>query len=119
MKRSMLENMPRVLFVLVPVFALIVNLFYRRFKYPAHLYFSIHLHTLVFMVLAVAELAKFTHAFYFSTGVMIAAQLASVAYAFVSLRGMYGGRVPITLAKGVGIGVLYGALWACANFGLA
>lgn len=119
MKRSMLENMPRVVFVLLPIFALILDVFYRRYRYPAHLYFSIHFHTLVFMVLAVAEVAKFTHAFYFAAAVTIAAQLAIPLYAVIALRGMYGGGYAATMAKAAGIAVIYLSVWGGANLALA
>src|SRR5262245_26064963 len=51
-RRSMLESMPRVLFALLPIFGLIVALFYRRRHYPEHLYFALHLHAFVFLALA-------------------------------------------------------------------
>src|SRR3954470_5466745 len=40
-RRGLQETMPRMLFVLLPLFAGIVALFYRGRKYPEHLYFAI------------------------------------------------------------------------------
>ena len=59
-KRGLLQTMPRMLFVLLPIFAGIVALFYHGRKYPEHLYFAIHLHAFIFLALAVTELLKFT-----------------------------------------------------------
>jgi hypothetical protein len=47
-RRGLLEALPRMFFVLLPVFAGIVALFYHGRKYPEHLYFAIHLHAFVF-----------------------------------------------------------------------
>jgi hypothetical protein len=118
LKRNILENMPRVLFVLLPIFALILDLFYRRHRYPAHLYFSIHFHTLVFMLLAVGELAKFSHAIYVAATVALITQLAIPVYGVVALRGMYGGTIPATIGKAFGIAVLYCGISGVAIYGL-
>src|SRR5204863_7687963 len=60
LKRGIFETMPRMLFVLLPVFAAIVAIFYRGRKYPEHLYFAIHLQAFIFVVLAAAALLKLT-----------------------------------------------------------
>src|SRR3954471_7279095 len=59
-KRGILENTPRMLFILLPVFAGIIALFYRHRKYPEHLYFAVHLYAFIFLALAAMELTKFT-----------------------------------------------------------
>lgn len=114
-RRDLLQTMPRMLFVLLPVFAGIVALFYRGRKYPEHLYFAIHLHAFVFLVLAVPELLKLTRL----SGVVMAAGatvfIAIPVYATVAFRRVYGGSVPLTIAKEAGIGALY-TLAAGAGF---
>jgi hypothetical protein len=102
------------LFVLLPVFAAIVALFYRGRKYPEHLYFAIHLNAFVFIALAVIELTKFTRA----AGLLIAVgaiALASIPiYATLAFRRVYGGSLVATLAKEVGIAAIYGVVWFLA-----
>jgi Protein of unknown function (DUF3667) len=106
-KRGMFAAMPRMLFALLPVFAAIVALFYHKRKYPEHLYFAIHLHSFIFLALALSPLARFTH----SPAIAIATQglvfLAIPVYATLAFRRAYGGSVAMTLAKELGIGAIY------------
>src|SRR6059058_3391673 len=96
------------LFVLLPLFAGIVALFYRGRKYPEHLYFAIHLHAFIFLALAVAALAKFSEL------PAVAAVTSAIAicwipvYAALAFRRVYGGSLGKTLAKEVAIGAIYG-----------
>lgn len=108
-KRGIVETMPRMLFALLPIFAAIVALFYRGRKYPEHLYFAIHLHAFIFLSLAVAGLAKFTHVPAFASIVGLVSLLWIPVYATLAFRGVYGGSVARTLSKEVAIGILYGA----------
>lgn len=107
-KRGMLEQLPRMLFVLLPVFAAIVSLFYRGRKYPEHLYFAIHLNAFIFLALAIAKASRFTH----STKVAVIAGVITLfwipIYATLALRRTYGGRTSATIAKEIGIGAIYG-----------
>ena len=106
-KRGILETMPRMLFALLPVFALIVAVFYRGRKYPEHLYFAIHLHAFIFLALAVAALFKFTHSV---PVVALASTIALVwipIYATLAFRRAYGGSIGRTITKEIGIGTIY------------
>jgi len=106
-KRGMLEAMPRMLFALLPVFALIVAIFYRGRKYPEHLYFAVHMHAFIFLALASAAVFKFTRS---APVVAVASTIAVVwipIYATLAFRRTYGGSVVRTLAKEIGIGTIY------------
>ena len=46
------DDLPRLMFVLLPAFALLMKVMYRRRLYFDHLIFSIHLHTAAYLVLA-------------------------------------------------------------------
>ncbi len=109
-KQGMKETMPRMLFALLPVFAAIVAIFYRKRNYPEHLYFAVHLHAFVFLALTLGVLARFTH----SDAVLSVAQLAELVwipvYATIAFRRTYGGSISRTLAKELGIGFIY--FWA-------
>lgn len=107
-KRSILVAMPRMLFALLPVFAGIVALFYRGRKYPEHLYFAIHLHAFVFLVLTLISLSKFTQLPLLVLTIVTTTALAIPFYATVAFRRAYGGSIARTLTKEVGIGVIYG-----------
>jgi hypothetical protein len=106
-KRAILENMPRLLFVLLPVFAGIIALFYRRRKYPEHLYFALHLYAFIFLALAVSEAAKFTQIGILAIIASTCAVLAIPIYATLAFRHVYGGSVAMTIVKEVAVGLIY------------
>jgi hypothetical protein len=107
LKRGILETMPRMLFVLLPVFAGIVALFYRGRKYPEHLYFAIHLHAFIFLALALAKVVRFAHSPTLVTTAGVGAMFWIPIYATLAFRQAYGGGMIRTLAKEIGIGTIY------------
>jgi hypothetical protein len=112
-RQHLFENLPRVMFLLVPILAAIVGLFYRGRHYPEHLYFAIHVVTFVFLISLVAELTKFTYSFPVSAVASIIVQLSIPVYGFFALRRVYGGSAGLTIAKEAGIAALYGVSYAC------
>jgi hypothetical protein len=99
--------MPRVFFGLLPVFAAIVALFYRGRTFPTALVLSAHVHAYAFLIFTVSEMAKWTqHAVVMGT-IGVAALLAFVAYVLLAFRAVYGGSWMVTIAKAVGVGVVY------------
>jgi len=106
-KASLRESIPRMLFALLPLYALILALFYRRRHYPEHLYFAIHLHAYVFLALMISELTKFTYSGIISATAGILTFCWIALYALAALRHVYGGSWPGTIAKGVAIMFLY------------
>ena len=109
-KRGMLENLPRLLFVLLPVFAAIISIFYRHRKYPEHLYFAIHLYAFIFLALALAELSKFTHLPIIAAVASAGAVIAIPVYATLAFRRVYGGSLGGTIMRELAIGVIYAAV---------
>jgi len=109
-KRGILENMPRLLFLLLPVFAGIIAIFYRHRKYPEHLYFAIHLYAFIFLALALTELTKFTRLPVLAVIASTCAVLAIPTYATVAFRRVYGGSLGGTIAKELVIALIYGCV---------
>ena len=107
LKRRLVETMPRMLFVLLPIFAGILALFYRGRNYPEHLYFAIHLHAFIFLALLVGQLTKYTHIPVLAACASLVALVWIPIYATMALRRVYGGSLSRTLAKEVAIGVIY------------
>jgi hypothetical protein len=99
--------MPNVFLALVPVFGLILALFYRRRNYPEHFYFAIHLFTFVFIARTLGNLALFTRSVAFAAVIQVLVMAWIVAYGVIALRRIYGGSIPMTLVKGIGISLLY------------
>jgi Protein of unknown function (DUF3667) len=106
-RARVLTIMPRVFFALLPVFAMIVALFYRGRRFPTSLVFAVHLHAFAFIVFTLSEAAKLTG----STGVEVAVSgvvtFAFTAYALLALRAVFGGSWPSTVGKAAAIGVVY------------
>lgn len=117
-KASLYGNMPRAMFLLVPVFAAVLGLFYRRRNYPEHLYFALHLHAFAFLILLVAELAKFTSVVILYATLAGIAQIAIPVYGFLALRRVYGGTVGTTLLKALGAGLIYMMAYGATIFGV-
>ena len=107
-RRDLLEAVPRMLFVLLPIFAGIISLFYRRRNYPEHLYFAIHLHSFVFLALGASALVKFTHVLPLVRVASAVALFWIPVYATLAFRRVYGGSVVRTLVKEAAIGAIYG-----------
>jgi hypothetical protein len=106
-RQRLFTVMPRVFFALLPVFAAVVALFYRRRSFPTALVFAVHLHAFAFIVFAITEAFKFSGRGYLVEGVGVVIALAFSIYALKSFRTVFGGSWPITVAKAVGIGVVY------------
>ena len=103
---------PKVVFAMVPVFAAIACLFYRRRRYLHHLTFALHIHAVVFLTLATTELVQFTWSVRAVQITGIAATLFLVWYVLRALRVTYGGGLLATLAKSLGLATLYMLVWA-------
>lgn len=101
--------MPRVFFAMLPVFAGILALFYRGRRFPTALVFAAHLHAFAFLGATLAELAKMTRSQVVQGTVSGIVILVFAWYALASLRAVFGGRWPITIAKALGIGFTYSA----------
>ena len=79
-----LRQLPRVLFVLLPVFALLLKLIYIRRKrfYIEHLVFALHTHALIFLIATPAALIQTDIA-----GAALA--ILSLLYLYVSMKRFY------------------------------
>jgi len=107
----------RMLFVLVPVFALLVKLAYRnrRRHYPQYLYFALHFHAAVFGLLAMTvPLQALTY-----EGPQKAAQAAvlvgSFVYLVAALKRVFGGSTLRTFWRASALAVTYVAILAAAT----
>lgn len=118
-RRRTAENLPRALFVLVPVLAVVLGLFYRRRHFPEHLYAALHLQTFVFVVLTVVAVAEYTGSVLVSGAATTVAALVILGHAIVAQRRVYAEPWPRTVVKAVCVAGLYAALWGTASLGAA
>lgn len=105
-------------FVLLPLFALVLKLFYirRNQNYIRHLIFSIHLHSFLFFILTIIVALRLI----FSSGMSVinAVLLFSFPVYFVlALRHFYGQNYMKVILKFLGISAIYNLmLWSAVAF---
>jgi hypothetical protein len=106
---------PRAFFLFLPIFAVLLKLFYRREGYFVdHLVFSLYYHAFVFLVLLALFLVSRTDAWLpGSVRALATAGLLAwlVAYLPIALRRVYGGSRWKTVFKLAGLGVIYLAIF--------
>ena len=94
------EQRPKIIFLLLPVFALILKLLYarRRVLYVKHLVFAFHFHAFLFLVLLVTDLLDLIPTAWplFATVPLYG---CIPVYLYRSMRTLYGQSRPKTLVK--------------------
>jgi hypothetical protein len=112
------HQLPKIMFVLLPLFALYVGWFYPRkgYYYVNHAIFSVHYHCFLFlMFLVLLLLDKLIPG---DTASLILAALSPVPafiYLVAALHGMYGQSFWLCLGKGLTISLLYFITLVVAN----
>jgi hypothetical protein len=104
------RNVPRAVFLFLPIFALMLGLFYWKRFYIDHLVFSLYYHAFMFVDFALLFLLGRASSWLpdlLERPLRWALVLWLVAYLPLALRTAYGGSWLKTLLKVVGLGVLY------------
>ena len=109
-----LQALPRVLFVLVPVFACIVSLFCWHRPFPQHLIFAVHLHTAIFAFLTVGELSQLTRSPIIVDLIELGVTVGIVVYGCTAFRRVYRESWWRVFPKAVGIAFIYGIVGVIA-----
>jgi hypothetical protein len=116
---TIIEEMPKVMFVLLPVFALLLKLVYirRRRLYLEHMIFALHLHTFAMLLFSGALLVRFDW-------VMVGVTAAISIYTLIAMKRVYGQGWIKTTGKWLVLeacyfvvflfGLLFAMLWALA-----
>ena len=106
--RALVANMPRVFFLLLPIFALLVKLFYWRQDrfYVDHLIFALHFHAFTFVVLTLnSVVVRLWDPLSRPLTILLWGWFLS--YPAIALRRVYGGSWTLTVAKLSGLIVIY------------
>lgn len=92
--KEAVDQIPKIMFILLPVFALILKLLYIRRKYlfVEHLIFALHIHTLIFLLVLIAILFPQWY-------VISAVALAIFIQLYRAMRKVYQQSIPKTLLK--------------------
>ena len=117
--RTWLENLPVAMFVLLPLFALLLKGFYpsREWFYSEHLVFAMHNHTVAFLVFTVLTLLPEGNAAATATAQVLL--LGLPLYYFIAMRRFYGGGRFATAMKFLLLFQLYGLLLLATLAGAA
>lgn len=109
--RNFFEHAPKVMFVMLPVFALLLKLFYFRRYYVEHFIFALHLHAFTFaiftLVLILPDWIPYV------SGLLLA---WIPIYTFIAMKQVYGQGLFGTVIKWWTLGVAYTVL---LSFGVA
>jgi hypothetical protein len=108
--KSVVHNIPRAMFVFLPLLALSMKPLYWRPKryYVEHLLFLVHNHAFVFLVLSLMALLDLIPVVGQHLGVVkFAAWVYMIWYLFRGMRNYYGQGRALTLAKYLTIGLSY------------
>ena len=112
--KSVYQNIPKMMFILLPLFALLIKLFYFRLKplYVETIIFSLHFHSFAFLVFAVNGLLRVFGVLddLFET---LAALIIAV-YLVLSLRAVFKQKYGVTILKFFTLGFTYSILVLCA-----
>lgn len=105
------QNFSKMMFFLMPVFAFLLWLFFRKKLpyYTQHLVFSIHFHTAMFIVLIIYALISF----FIKSNSPIASfipMLVSFFYLTASIKNVFSLRWGRATANALGIGLIYGLI---------
>jgi hypothetical protein len=110
LRDEMMHNTPRAMFVLMPVFGLFTWAAFRRAQpyYVPHLYYALHFHAFVFLMLALRVAGTFAG----EPGKMIGGlfPLAIGPYHYIALRRVFGGSRWQVAWKGTAVALAYVAL---------
>lgn len=101
-------------FILLPLFALILKLFYLRRKqnYIRHLIFSIHLHSFLFFILIIIVTLRLIFTSNIAT-VNLVLLISFPVYFVLALRHFYGQNLLKVILKFIGISAIYNiVLWS-------
>ncbi len=107
MNSTILKYLSWAFFIMLPVFALMLALFYVRKKmnFIRHLVFSVHIHSFVFLVnIVVVALALIWH---LPFEIYFAAFLVVQVYIFLALKRFYGQKFLKTFFKFITLGAIY------------
>ena len=108
--RRFLANMPIAMFCLLPFLAAVLAVFHRRRKrfYVEHLVFVVHLQTFTFLIYAIALLLPDEGP---GRWVRLGCALLPYPYFVIALRRFYENGWLLTVAKSIGVVMLYSLMW--------
>ena len=113
--RFLSDDLPRLMFVLLPVFALLLKAVYRERLYFDHLIFSLHLHSAAYVVFAlILPLEEPASEQILSLVLQLALFVYFLAYFVVAMRQVYRSGWPAIALKSTAVLLVYGIVLSIA-----
>lgn len=110
-----MDNIPTVIFLIMPFLALIFKLFYRKSYFIDHLIYSLHIHGFGFFVFIIITLLHFILPNDIEV-ISFIGILLLVVYVFKSIKVVYAQSWGLSITKGIVIGVLYSIVFGIGFF---
>ena len=106
--RFVAEDLPRLMFVLLPVFALLLKAAFWRRLYFEHLIHALHIHSAAYLILVfLLPLEDAANRLSWALILQLALTVYLFAYLLISIHRVYAGSWPATVGKTVGILLAY------------
>ncbi len=103
----MSDDLPRLMFVLLPMFALLIKAVFPRRLYFDHIIFSVHFHSAAYVLLALTlQLERFAEEHWIPLVVQVVLLAYFVAYLVISVRAVY--NASWTMASVKSLAILFG-----------
>ncbi|TPE44017.1 DUF3667 domain-containing protein [Pontibacter mangrovi] len=118
-RNKLVSHLPKIMFVLLPLFALILKLVNFRSKkfYAEHLIYSIHVHSFLFLFGSILIALKWLLPF-LSGWLLFAGFVVSIWYIYQSMRTIYRSRRWLTVFKFLMLAFAYTFLLLMSGFGM-
>ncbi len=104
------HNVPKLMFILLPLFALLLLMFYGRRKntYVGHLIFSIHFHSFAFLLLMISFiLSSIFTSFAFGIIILCLTLILLFIYLVIALKNVYRQSLVLSILKAMATSMLY------------
>ncbi len=104
------HSIPKLMFVLLPLFALLIMLFYirKKYYYTQHLIFSLHFHSFMFILLIVRTLLIWLLPYWEIPDILRLISLVVLfIYLGIALKNVYHQSKVVSFGKALGISLLY------------
>ena len=113
---SLSQDIPNVMFVLVPIFAGLVALVFRgrRLRYPQHLTFALHTHAFLFLALVLTLVPRVTRNAAVDAIAVAVSFLAIAVYMVLAVRRVYGGSTWSAILRSSTVAAAYFAAFTVA-----
>jgi hypothetical protein len=115
---------PRLFFLLLPVFAGILNLLHitKEKNYVVHFLFAAHYHAFLFLsgtfYILISQLFESLDLIVVNTYVALAFLLAHLTYLFIAIKNVYGEKIGLVILKFLALVVIYGIILSAASLGI-